>query len=540
MTDTTTEAPKAPQTRSQQVAADVAALLRSRHPLLWIVTQEEARVERYVVEACAAASYTARTWDCGQGFADIGKAGERPDTRDVGFALNDISEAAKPNLDSRREPDRGAWIMRDLAPWLGNGMVGVPTCRQLRNLARTLPGVPRERAQAVIVLTPSSEVPAELQGHATVIEWPRPDRAEIAAAFDAQIGALSEDMQRDSVQHREASIDAAIGLTGLEAQGCFAKSIVQLRRIDPAIVAQEKKRLVAKIDGLEWFDPLPGGLDAVGGLDELKAYLVQRAVAWSPEARAYGLPLPVGALVAGHSGCGKSLTAKAIGTAWECPVLRIDMGAFKSKFVGDSEQNLRRAFEIVAALGRCVVWFDEIEKAMAGASQGAADGGVSSDALGFILTWLQEKRGEAFAFATCNKVDVLPPELLRRFDTLWMVDLPTVPERAAIVRAAIKANGLSLDAVDVDAAAVAKVTAGYNGDQVARLVPDAMYRAFGDGRRPIRTDDLLSVAADRVPFSETAAEAVGALRAWAKGRARYATKPEETAATASDARQVDL
>lgn len=527
-------------TKSKTMAADVAALLRARNPLLWVVTREEKRVEGYLIEAAAAANYVPRMWDVAAGVTNIAGQTERNlGGQDPGDTLRTIDA----RTDSKRTGtgERGVWIMRDLPVWLTGGLNTAGTLRQLRNLARSLPAAPRENAQAVIIITPSAEVPPELAGHATVINWPLPDREEIAGILDGTLANMPDEVRETALADgtREAAIDAAVGLTGEEAQACYAKSLVQTRKIDAAAVAQEKKRLVSKIDGLEWFDPLPGGLDSVGGLDVLKTYLVQRAVAWSPEARAYGLPLPVGAMVAGHSGCGKSLTAKAIGTAWQCPVIRIDMGAFKSKFVGDSERNLRAAFEIVAAIGRCVVWFDEIEKALAGSTQGAADGGVSSDALGFILTWLQERRGEAFAFATCNKVDVLPPELLRRFDTVWFVDLPNEQERRQIIRAAMKANNINMDAADVDEEPVARATEGYNGDQVARLIPDAMYLAFADGARAITTDDLLAVAKSRVPFRDTAAEAIQSLRQWAATRARNATTPMEQA-TRANARQIDL
>jgi hypothetical protein len=532
------------KSKSQQTAADVVALLKARNPLLWVVTREEARVERFVMEAAAAANYLPRTWDVAAGVCNISGQPERniggQDPGDTMRAIDTKSRETKTNDKGEEVGERGAWIMRDMPVWLNGGLNTAGTLRQLRNLARSLPGCPRTSAQAVIILTPSADVPPELVGHATVINWPLPDRQEIADILGAAIRILPPEVQETALNgSRESAIDAAIGLTGEEAAACYAKSLVLTRTIDPAAVAMEKKRLVSKIDGVEWFDPLPGGLSAVGGLDLFKQYLVQRAVAWTPEARAYGLPLPVGALVAGHSGCGKSLTAKALGTAWQCPVLRIDMGAFKSKFVGDSERNLRAAFEIVAAIGRCVVWFDEIEKALAGASQGAADGGVSSDALGFILTWLQERRGEAFAFATCNKVDVLPPELLRRFDTVWFVDLPTHAERSQIIRAAMKANAINMDAADVDEQRVAQVTDGFNGDQVARLVPDAMYLAFADGAREITTDDLLTVAASRVPFNQTAAEAVFSLRTWAATRARPATSKEQ-ARVQTGGRELDI
>ena len=160
------------QTKSQEIAADVAALLRARNPLLWIVTREEARVERYLIEAAASASYVARTWDVAQGAVNFDGSQIKgvSNTNDPGDALNMIRDRAKGNS------DRGVWIMRDLPVWLA-GPSGAAPMRMLRNLARSLPATKRDDAQAIIVISPSGDVPAELAGHATVIEWPLPDRA---------------------------------------------------------------------------------------------------------------------------------------------------------------------------------------------------------------------------------------------------------------------------------------------------------------------------------------------------------------------------
>ena len=140
-----------------------------------------------------------------------------------------------------RGPERGVWIFRDLPAWLV-GPIGMTTLRQVRNLARMLPGVPRETAQALIVLSPSGEVPPELTGHAMVIEWPLPDRAEIAAILGGAIEALPEELKVTAAPNgdRNAEIDAAVGLSGEEAAACYAKSLVQLRRIDPVAIAAEK------------------------------------------------------------------------------------------------------------------------------------------------------------------------------------------------------------------------------------------------------------------------------------------------------------
>lgn len=529
-------------TTSQKIAADVSALLRARNPLLWIVTSEEARVERHLVEAAAAAAYIPRFWDVGQGVTDIagkvvpGVGGPGPDQ-----VLAAIAERGSQNLDKRAE--RGLWILRDLHEWIGNGMAGASPLRQLRNLAKSLPGAPRDRAQAVIVLTPSNNVPPELRNHATVIQWPLPDREEIAAILDATIASLPEDIRDQAAPNgtRDAAIDAAVGLSGEEAQACYAKSLVQLRKIDPATVAAEKKRVIAREKVLEWYDPLPGGLDAVGGLENLKAWLGTRRAAYSPEARAYGLPAPKGAFLVGVPGCGKSLTAKAVATAWGIPLLRLDLAGLRSKFLGESEGKLRQALQVIDTIGRCVVWLDEIEKALQGATSGAADGGVSADALGTVLSWMQERKGEAFIVATSNDAQALPPELLRkgRFDDIWFVDLPTFQERDSILQASLRAHRRAT--ANVDTLRVAALCGGFTGSEVAELIPDAMYRAFGDGARAITTEDLIAAIDSVVPLSKTAEDKVANLQKWAKGRARPAGVPEkETQVRASAGRAIDL
>lgn len=523
-------------TKSQTIAADVSALLRARNPLLWVVTREEGRAERYLIEAAAAAGYEARIWDVAQGITSVSGKVEMADRADPDSALEEIRARAL----GERASGRIVWIMRDLAPWF-SGPGGMTSLRRMRNLARLLPGVPLERAQAIIVLSAGGDVPPELAGHATVLDWPLPDREEIADILDAAVGSLPDELQKTACPNgnRDAAIDAAVGLSGEEAAACYARSLVQLRKIDPATVSKEKRRVIARERVLEWHDPLPGGLDLVGGLENLKLWLKARTIAYSPQAREYGLPAPKGVLLVGVPGCGKTLTAKAVSTAWGIPLLRLDLGALKSKFVGESEGNLRKALRVIEAIGRCVVWVDEIEKALQGATGGSADGGVSSDALGTILSWMQERQGEAFVIATANDVSALPPELLRkgRFDEIWFVDLPNEIERTAVLKAALRS--FNRDPSGVDFAALAKITDGFTGSEIAALVPDAMFAAFADKGREIGTADLIAAAKTVAPLSRMADGKIDKLRAWAQGRARPASAPQKVVA-AKPARVLDL
>lgn len=526
------------QTRGQKVAEEVSSLFRARTPLIWIVTREEARAESLLVRAALAAGYTPRTWDVGQGVAGLnGEVDRQLGGVDPDETLNVIRDRAT----TATRFDRGVWIMRDLPAWIV-GPQNAKTLRLVRNLARFLPAAPRERAQGLVVISPSAEVPPELVGHTAVIEWPLPDAAEIAALLDAAIESLPEfesdkDGKPDPTKPlrsvacpngtRDKAINAAVGLSQDEAQSCFSRSLVTLRKIDPQMVANEKKRIIAREKVLEWYDPLPGGLDSVGGLENLKSWLKARALAYSPKARKYGLPAPKGVLLVGVPGCGKTMTAKALSTAYQVPLLRVDLGALKDKYVGQSEANLRKVFKVIEAIGRCVVWFDEIEKSLAGATQGAADGGVSSDALGAVLSWMQERQGEAFVVATANDVSALPPELLRkgRFDEVWFVDLPSDDERRAIIKSALKSAGRGDLRINFDA--VADATESFTGSEIAAIVPEAMFAAFADGEREITTKDLQAAALDVVPLSSTMAEKIAKLREWADGRARKASKSSE-------------
>jgi SpoVK/Ycf46/Vps4 family AAA+-type ATPase len=232
------------------------------------------------------------------------------------------------------------------------------------------------------------------------------------------------------------------------------------------------------------------------------------------------------------------LTAKAIAAAWAMPLLRLDMGALRSKYVGESEQNIRKALQVAETVSPCVLWLDEIEKSLAGASGPAGDGGVAADALGAVLSWMQERTGSVFVIATANDVRALPPELLRkgRFDELFFVDLPTTEERAAIVDATLRQFNRAGALVNEDT--IARATAGFTGAELAALVPDALFTAFADGARDLTTADLLAAAANVVPLSKTAADKIDAVRAWAKGRARPASAPEAT--TATTGRALDL
>jgi MoxR-like ATPase len=504
---------------------------------MWVTSREEKRIGKYAFEAGASQGYLVRFWDCADGVTDLGG---KPDPQFDGSAdPNAILDIIRD-----RKGERVLWVLRDLPPWLDAKAGGVLTLRKLRSLAQALPEKARDDAQSILVISSGVDVPSDLLEVATVLEWSLPDREEIAKLVDAAVASLPESKRKDALGgRRDAVVDAAVGLSSEEAQGTFARSLVKVPGspvIDPAVIAAEKKRAIGQGGLLEYIDPPSFGMEGVGGLDNWKQWLKESELAFSPEARAYGLKPRRGALVIGIPGCGKTMSAKALSAEWQVPLVKLDLGAMRSKFVGESEANLRQGLAKIDALGRVVVVIDEIEKALAGSSS-EGDSGVAADALGTLLSWMQDRESDAFIIATANDVSKLPPELMRkgRFDEVWWVDLPNIEERAAIIVSSLKQHGRDASDLGIDLIELAEATDKFSGAELAELVPSAMFSAFADGGREVTTADLMTAAKAVVPMNKTSGKKLDALRVEWKNRARLATTPLTTAAAGSG-RQLEV
>lgn len=507
---------------------EVQYLLQARHSLLWVTTAEERRAERAIVLAAQKAGYHAVLWDCASGCQtfdgqriDIGEFWSNPGAvfdmvRRGGVGVPTLNAA---DLETEKKT---VWILRDLDAFLAEPILA----RGLKTLARDLQAeVNGNRLASVVVLTPSGEVPLTLRAAATVVDWPLPTRSELEGVLDE----IVRESRCKVNGERSAIVDAAAGLPEEDAVNAMAYSLASLKRIDPTVVSGRKKAVIDKERVLTWYEPDKRGLDAIGGLGLLKRWLQERQMALTPAAREYGLPAPKGLFLTGPPGNGKSLTAKAVAAAWgNLPLLKMDMGALKGGLVGQSEGNIRRALRIAEAVAPCVLWVDEIEKALAG-SGGHGDSGVAADQLGTLLTWLQEHEGAVFVVATSNDPLALPPELTRkgRFDEIFFVDLPGRSDRWQVLVSSLTRAGLTAEFFSTsDVHALAAATEGFSGAEVAELVPAAMFTAFADGARPLRTEDLLQAARQTVPVSRSRAEHISALRAWAATRARPAAEVE--------------
>ncbi len=495
------------------MSARIIRYLQAGYAGLYLVSSEEQRVEAEIKAIAGYLSYHLRFWSVVDGLVD-GANGHQTQANDPLEALQTIEEL----------PDKTLILLRDFHLFLQD-----PNPILLRKFKDVLLAA-KTRQKPMVILGCRLILPPELEREFTIVEFALPGAAELRVV----LGGIMDSADIKSIEHtvREKAIDAARGLTTIEAENAFALSVVESQGIDPVVVAREKAQTVKKNGLLELIESKED-LDSIGGLDVLKTWLLKRRNAFGDRARAYRLPVPKGLLILGIAGTGKSLTSKATAKVFGVPLLKLDAGRIFAGLVGQSEANLRSVIQTAEAIAPCCLWIDELEKGFSGSkSSGATDGGTSSRVFGSFLSWMQEKTAPVFVVATANDVTQLPPEMLRkgRWDELFFVDLPNEIERQAIWRIVIARY--QREPNEFDLMALAKATEGLTGSEIEQAFVESLYMAFDeenaatDPREP--TDmTIATVLTDLVPLSKLMAEQIAGLRNWASGRARYATTIHE-------------
>jgi len=511
---------------------ELEELVKARFPVIYVETYEEQRLLSEI-ESVVGPDGPLRTprivarWSSTGGL-EFPPGKTVPNTRRLEQALDHVLAADQPSV----------FVFLDPHPYFGAaGQPVDPTVvRRFREVAEQLKTNPHPCS--LILVSPALTLPPDLQKDVTILDFTLPSEGEISSLLDEMIeqNATSGRVDVDlSSEDRERLVKAAQGLTLSEAENAFARAMVDDGRLDAAdvdLVLNEKRQTIRK-SGLLEYVPVDVDLNDVGGLENLKRWLLKRNNSWLAEAEDYGIKPPKGVLVTGVPGCGKSLTAKAIASLWRIPLLRMDIGKVFSGLVGSSEQNMRLAIKTAEAIAPCVLWIDEIEKGFANTS-GSGDSGTSARVFGSFLTWMQEKTAPVFVIATANNIASLPPEFLRkgRFDEIFFVDLPTHAERMPIwqvhvgKKIARSKNNADFRISENEYARLSEISEGYSGAEIEQAVAAALFDAFAE-RRAVEFDDLLRSINTMVPLSVTQAEEIGRIREWADLRAVAATATED-------------
>lgn len=535
-TNPVTEATENSESRPIPSAVDeLHYLIRAQYKLIYVVSAEENRVEKWIEELSHLSNPVLRNrwklsawksrqfiaWSCSQGFQSAGL--------DV---PGDIREPIR-CLDwiGKHLTRDAVVVLRDFHPFLNDPMVA----RRVRDLVHHFDGEAVKRT--VIFLSSVVKIPLELEKDIQVVDFDLPDRDTLVNIVRAKAWSGSRSAKYganfkkvlDSQQLQREVAEAALGLTEAEARMVFDKTSVKDKEFSIPTILQEKKHIIRKSGILEFYEAKQG-LDQVGGVLDLKKWLEKRKVSFTQEARDFGLPEPKGILLLGVPGCGKSLSAKAISIAWQMPLLRLDVGKVFGSLVGSSEENMRRAIKTAEAVAPAILWLDELEKGFSGTkSSGSSDGGTTARVFATFLTWLQEKTSPVFVIATANDVSMLPPELLRkgRFDEIFFVDLPNKEERAEILE--IHLLRRNRDPKTFDMRRLVEASAGYSGSELEEVIVTALYNAYDDGggKNDITTDAMVLAMQEIIPLSQTMRERLTDMREWARSRARRASPDDK-------------
>lgn len=344
---------------------------------------------------------------------------------------------------------------------------------------------------SVFIVATRLQIPEELEDFVTVFDIPLPTVKEIVDIMtefknDLHIEVSDDVLNEVSLSFKglnEFQIKQILNLAYQDG-GCIDSD-------DKQLILRQKEQLIKKAGLLEMIT-VKESVDDIGGLENLKEWLYKKERIFNQLDKAikFGVDIPKGIMIVGMPGCGKSLAAKATAKLFEIPLVRLDVGRLLGKYIGESEENMRKALLLSEAISPCVLWIDEIEKAFSGVGDSGGGSDVTTRLFGQFLTWMQEKENTVFIVATANDISKIPPEFLRkgRFDELFYVDFPNQEERRKIIEIHLKKRGKWNK--DLNIISIVKITEGYNGADLEAIVKEAIETCFIEEREQLTTEDL--------------------------------------------------
>lgn len=341
-----------------------------------------------------------------------------------------------------------------------------------------------------VLISCKSDVPPEILRSAVAVNKGLPDADEL----EATLRHIYDRLEIDQPDEVIAPVRAGLGLSEFEfAQAC-SRSLKRDKELDPEYINAIKIDNLKRGGVLEIRRPSIT-LEGIGGLDNAKTLM--RRVAWTwynpDEAAQAGIGEPLRrVLLVGVPGSGKSAICEAAADALGLDLAKFGVGRMMNKYVGESEANMRRAFAQVAAMRPLTLWVDEFGRDMSGgASSAEVDGGTTDRVHGEFLQGIQELPPDVFLVAAANRIDNLPPEMLRadRFDKVMFVGFPTEAERIDIFRI-----HLGDAAANYDLPALAKATTQFTGAEIKALIREVRFTVVGDTGKAPSTSDIVAFA----------------------------------------------
>ncbi len=474
---------------------EFSLLFKIGHPLIGIITTEEKRLENFLARLFPLEKVAA--WSSFHGYRDFGEE-----------IYPCKAEEAIRNFSSKKER---VVLWLKVSPEIFENQ---DFLRSLKDGFYDLKG----KGKYLLVSSSSINLPEELTGEVQILFLPPPEETEIQNYFENLLKNKGISFSPLTKAHSVAILK---GLKQSEIEFSLKKAFFLWKGEKEEeflrILMQEK---IKRVKG-EWvLEPIPinYSVDEIGGLENLKEWLRIREKFIQLYLKGNTKITPKGLLLMGISGCGKSLSVKAISDIWKLPLFRLDMNLVFSQSLGAAEALFDKALRFMESIAPAILWIDEIEMGIS--AQG--DTGVSARIFSKFLTWMQERKGFVFVAATANRIDLLPAEMVRRgrFDQIFFVDLPTIEERKEIFQIHLKKLGENL--AKFDFILLSQITENFSGAEIEQVVLSAATRATSE-EREMTQDDLFWEIHHLIPLATTMQEQIKALRSWAKKRALSAS-----------------
>ena len=467
--------------------------LDSGFPILYIKSFEENKVDEIIERVSGNRELV--EWNEARGFVDF--IHKKPLVK-RGSSLEETLDY----LDMNGEIDRKIFIIKDAAAYMDHPAIVAKLKQLALDIVQELDGT-------IVIVAPSLQIPREIEKFVTIFSLDDLDAEEIKAVIAQFLEEQGLPGITDNLM--EEMSNAFKGLSRYEINNILALAVAnhsELSKRDLQYIFEQKQQMIMKSGILEMV-PVKESIDDIGGLENLKTWLgkKEKVLRDIKKAQEFGVDIPKGVLIAGMPGCGKSLSAKAAANQFDIPLLRLDMGKLMGKYVGESEENMRRAIALAEAVSPCVLWIDEMEKAFAGIGDGQNGSEVTTRLFGTFLTWMQDKKTMAFVIATANNISKLPPELLRkgRFDEIFYVALPNESERRKIFELHI-AKRRKQDVGNIALSKLVEETDGYSGADIEGVVKESIENTFVEGAERLTTQHILSAIESTSSLSEIMGE----------------------------------
>ena len=484
--------------------------IKAGYPLLWVKSFEENRVMIECISQVKRETgnqYKCFSWDLADGIRPISvDDGDLQESEVIGDVPPMEPVLPLAWLDEKAE-DNTILFLKDFHSFMQHDCkYATLITRKIRNLINKF----KATGKTLVLVSSNLKIPTDLEKEITMVEFSLPGRED----FKLVLHGLCDSLSVDYPENDTAIIDASLGMTTNEAENAYAISIAEASEFDVNVVLREKSAIIKKTGILEVVE-CNETINDIGGLEIMKKWFGDRAECFTERARAFGIKPPRGVILVGVPGTGKSLAIKTIGSIWGRLVLRLDFGSIFGSYVGESENNIKNVMALARAAAPCILWIDEGEKSLSGNKAGMQSHETSRRVFQILLTTMSEMKEDVFFGMTANDIQSLPPELLRRFDGKFFVDLPDATQRKEILGIHLRKVGRNLNRLS-DIPKLISVCDEYSGAEIETWVKEALVCAYKSGKPDLTSEDLLETVGLITPISRLMKQEIEESRTWAR------------------------